>query len=297
MNDRYRKKESHRTFSPVILFHDHSYVKDPSGPLEHIRIPYGDPYYRRLVEDRKEKIRDMLRYNGRLWSVIIQSTRLDLSCSSSTSSSPPQTPPQSFQHRQQQMQSLCQYSLDYDNTSLCLTTGRTDHEAEEEEEDMEEEEHRTSKRTEDWFRQARQQTSQQPPHEQQQHQPMSTSQRKPNFVMGRKRRGNLPKSVTAILKHWLIDHHMHPYPTEEEKRALRLQTNLTLNQISNWFINARRRLLPLILVKIQNENGSPSIPPSTTRKRSMTRKRTCSEAVVGCRRSTAPHVSLKNKKC
>ncbi|KAF1798909.1 hypothetical protein FB192DRAFT_1332473 [Mucor lusitanicus] len=64
---------------------------------------------------------------------------------------------------------------------------------------------------------------------------------------GRRRRGNLPKSVTAILKQWLIDHSRHPYPTEEEKRGLRIKTDLTLNQISNWFINARRRILPLII--------------------------------------------------
>jgi hypothetical protein len=69
---------------------------------------------------------------------------------------------------------------------------------------------------------------------------------------GRRRRGNLPKSVTAILKQWLIDHRGHPYPTEEEKRGLRSKTNLTLNQISNWFINARRRILPLILSQEQH---------------------------------------------
>ncbi|RCI03652.1 Homeobox protein 9 [Rhizopus stolonifer] len=66
-------------------------------------------------------------------------------------------------------------------------------------------------------------------------------------LVQKKRRGNLPKCVTAILKQWLIDHHKHPYPTEEEKRALGLKTDLTLNQISNWFINARRRILPFIL--------------------------------------------------
>ncbi|OAD71272.1 Homeodomain-like DNA binding domain-containing transcription factor, partial [Phycomyces blakesleeanus NRRL 1555(-)] len=57
----------------------------------------------------------------------------------------------------------------------------------------------------------------------------------------RKRRGNLPKNIIAILKQWLTDHCNHPYPTEEEKVELRTRTNLTLNQISNWFINARRR--------------------------------------------------------
>ncbi|RKP34973.1 homeobox KN domain-containing protein, partial [Dimargaris cristalligena] len=55
------------------------------------------------------------------------------------------------------------------------------------------------------------------------------------------RRGNLPKAVTAILKAWLLEHVKHPYPTEEEKIALAHETELSLNQISNWFINARRR--------------------------------------------------------
>ncbi|KAI8644989.1 homeobox KN domain-containing protein [Parasitella parasitica] len=66
-------------------------------------------------------------------------------------------------------------------------------------------------------------------------------------MIARKRRGNLPKTVTAVLKQWLIDHCRNPYPTEAEKTDLKDKTGLTLNQISNWFINARRRLLPQIL--------------------------------------------------
>ncbi|OAG02370.1 uncharacterized protein CC84DRAFT_1099153 [Paraphaeosphaeria sporulosa] len=57
----------------------------------------------------------------------------------------------------------------------------------------------------------------------------------------RKRRGNLPKEATAILKKWFADHRDSPYPTEEEKLALCQKCQLTLNQVSNWFINARRR--------------------------------------------------------
>lgn len=57
----------------------------------------------------------------------------------------------------------------------------------------------------------------------------------------RKRRGNLPKEATAILKAWFNSHRESPYPTEDEKVQLCSQTNLTLNQVSNWFINARRR--------------------------------------------------------
>uniref|UniRef100_A0A1I8IQW4 Homeobox domain-containing protein n=1 Tax=Macrostomum lignano TaxID=282301 RepID=A0A1I8IQW4_9PLAT len=39
----------------------------------------------------------------------------------------------------------------------------------------------------------------------------------------------------------------HPYPTEDEKRQLAGQTNLTLLQVNNWFINARRRILQPML--------------------------------------------------
>ncbi|KAK9467816.1 Homeodomain-related protein [Lipomyces arxii] len=60
----------------------------------------------------------------------------------------------------------------------------------------------------------------------------------------KKRRGNLPKHVTDILRNWLNAHVQHPYPTEDEKLMLMQQTGLTMNQISNWFINARRRRLP-----------------------------------------------------
>ncbi|ORZ06173.1 homeobox KN domain-domain-containing protein, partial [Lobosporangium transversale] len=59
----------------------------------------------------------------------------------------------------------------------------------------------------------------------------------------RKRRGNLPKSVTSVLKSWLVQNAIHPYPTEEEKMRLSEATQLSMNQISNWFINARRRIL------------------------------------------------------
>jgi hypothetical protein len=75
----------------------------------------------------------------------------------------------------------------------------------------------------------------------------------------RKRRGNLPKTITAILREWLIDHCHNPYPTESEKNELRLTTGLTLNQISNWFINARRRLLPQILLE-QHHLHSGTLP-------------------------------------
>lgn len=58
------------------------------------------------------------------------------------------------------------------------------------------------------------------------------------------KRSNFPKHILRILKSWLKNHIESPYPTEMEKIALSEATGLDQTQINNWFINARRRLLP-----------------------------------------------------
>ncbi|OQE46927.1 hypothetical protein PENCOP_c001G05389 [Penicillium coprophilum] len=62
----------------------------------------------------------------------------------------------------------------------------------------------------------------------------------------KRRRGNLPKPVTDILRAWFHEHLDHPYPSEEDKQMFMTRTGLSINQISNWFINARRRQLPAL---------------------------------------------------
>ncbi|KAK0629746.1 homeobox KN domain-containing protein [Bombardia bombarda] len=72
----------------------------------------------------------------------------------------------------------------------------------------------------------------------------------------RKRRGNLPKETTDKLRAWFVAHLHHPYPTEDEKQELMRQTGLAMNQISNWFINARRRQLPNMINNARAESDA-----------------------------------------
>nr|QFQ66898.1 PKNOX2-like protein [Hofstenia miamia] len=69
----------------------------------------------------------------------------------------------------------------------------------------------------------------------------------PDGSMKKTKRGVLPKQATQIMRSWLFQHIVHPYPTEDEKRQLAQQTSLTLLQVNNWFINARRRILQPML--------------------------------------------------
>ncbi|KAF5192098.1 Bel1-like homeodomain protein [Thalictrum thalictroides] len=52
----------------------------------------------------------------------------------------------------------------------------------------------------------------------------------------------LPERAVSVLRAWLFEHFLHPYPTDTDKHMLASQTGLTRNQVSNWFINARVRV-------------------------------------------------------
>nr|CBY05407.1 REPLUMLESS-like protein [Lepidium campestre] len=52
----------------------------------------------------------------------------------------------------------------------------------------------------------------------------------------------LPERAVTVLRAWLFDHFLHPYPTDTDKLMLAKQTGLSRNQVSNWFINARVRV-------------------------------------------------------
>jgi Homeobox KN domain len=54
------------------------------------------------------------------------------------------------------------------------------------------------------------------------------------YHTSRKRRGNLPKEATKVLRQWFDDHHESPYPTEEEKNTLCTITNLQMTQVCSF---------------------------------------------------------------
>ena len=47
----------------------------------------------------------------------------------------------------------------------------------------------------------------------------------------RRRRGNLPRQITEILRAWFHEHLDHPYPSEEDKQAFMARTGLTISQV------------------------------------------------------------------
>ncbi|XP_020578478.1 BEL1-like homeodomain protein 7 isoform X2 [Phalaenopsis equestris] len=63
----------------------------------------------------------------------------------------------------------------------------------------------------------------------------------------------LPENSVSILRAWLFEHFLHPYPNDSEKLMLARQTGLTRSQISNWFINARVRLWKPMVEDIYKE--------------------------------------------
>ncbi|KAG0496069.1 hypothetical protein HPP92_000760 [Vanilla planifolia] len=64
----------------------------------------------------------------------------------------------------------------------------------------------------------------------------------------------LPEESVLVLRGWLFEHFLHPYPSDKEKLLLASQTGLTRNQISNWFINARVRLWKPMIEEMYRES-------------------------------------------
>ncbi|KAI4376066.1 hypothetical protein MLD38_013861 [Melastoma candidum] len=75
----------------------------------------------------------------------------------------------------------------------------------------------------------------------------------------------LPESSVTILRAWLFEHFLHPYPKDSDKIMLARQTGLTRSQVSNWFINARVRLWkPMVEEMYKEELGDADIDSNSS---------------------------------
>ena len=318
-------------FSPVILFHDHSFSSNSSGSVERIHIPANDPYYSPLIQRKKNKVSEMLESNGKIWTDTLRNidNNQNEDTTSSRSSSPglhthqqllyrlrspslPLTPGSNeISNTHGRLPSNNKNNRDGYFSSITTTTAatmvddgsssssssgssNTSISGDEDNHHIQQFHHHHHRHHHHHQRQRYCSTTlqdfarQEPSHDLSHHTAITTNDG--NTTANRKRRGNLPKPVTAILKRWLVEHCANPYPTEDEKNWLKHETGLTLNQISNWFINARRRILPLILIKAATADGRPlehhrkrrGKPPSamTAARRKMA-KRQCQKSSNG----------------
>ncbi|XP_021503992.1 homeobox protein Meis3 isoform X1 [Meriones unguiculatus] len=76
-----------------------------------------------------------------------------------------------------------------------------------------------------------------------------------------KKRGIFPKVATNIMRAWLFQHLSHPYPSEEQKKQLAQDTGLTILQVNNWFINARRRIVQPMIDQSNRTGQGASFSP------------------------------------
>ncbi|KAF5734798.1 homeobox protein BEL1 [Tripterygium wilfordii] len=65
----------------------------------------------------------------------------------------------------------------------------------------------------------------------------------------------LPERSVSVLRAWLFEHFLHPYPSDVDKHILARQTGLSRSQVSNWFINARVRLWKPMVEEIYMEES------------------------------------------
>lgn len=63
----------------------------------------------------------------------------------------------------------------------------------------------------------------------------------------------LPEKSVAVLKAWMFENFLRPYPKDCEKDMLAARSGLSRNQVSNWFINARVRLWKPMIEEMYEE--------------------------------------------
>jgi hypothetical protein len=84
----------------------------------------------------------------------------------------------------------------------------------------------------------------------------SMSPSKGSSGKGNRKSSSLPPETVEYLKAWMMspEHIAHPYPTEQEKTSIMLDTGIVLKQLTNWFVNNRKRYWkPRVEARIQQQ--------------------------------------------
>jgi len=73
---------------------------------------------------------------------------------------------------------------------------------------------------------------------------------------GKRKSASLPSETVEYLKAWMMspEHIAHPYPTEQEKVEIMKDTKIELKQLTNWFVNNRKRYWkPRVEARLQQQ--------------------------------------------
>ncbi|XP_017242088.1 homeobox protein ATH1 [Daucus carota subsp. sativus] len=76
--------------------------------------------------------------------------------------------------------------------------------------------------------------------------------RRKEHQLWRPQRG-LPERSVSVLRAWMFQNFLHPYPKDAEKHLLAVKSGLTRSQVSNWFINARVRIWKPMIDEMYSE--------------------------------------------
>ena len=60
----------------------------------------------------------------------------------------------------------------------------------------------------------------------------------------------LPGKSVDVLRSWLFEHFLDPFPTKQQKQELAQASGLEFAQVANWFITARVRIWKPTIAKV-----------------------------------------------
>jgi Homeobox KN domain len=95
-----------------------------------------------------------------------------------------------------------------------------------------------------------------------------------------KKSTSLPNETVEYLKAWMMspEHIAHPYPTDAEKSKIMKDTGIELKQLTNWFVNNRKRYWkPRVEAKLHEHQPQGNIPTVVT-SAGTTKQKTCTSA-------------------